>query len=66
VEVRNFALRQRIYKMGDPSGRAYILVSGGVRVTIVDEDQQEIVVDEPATGEFFRLRLDARSNPASD
>jgi CRP/FNR family transcriptional regulator, cyclic AMP receptor protein len=53
VEVRNFALRQRIYKMGDPSGRAYILVSGSVRVTIVDEDQQEIVVDEPATGEFF-------------
>jgi uncharacterized membrane protein len=53
VEVRNFALRQRIYKMGDPSGRAYILVSGSVRVTIVDEDQQEIVVDEPGTGEFF-------------
>ena len=53
VEVRNFALRQRIYKMGDPSGRAYILVSGGVRVTTVDEDQQEIVVDEPAAGEFF-------------
>jgi CRP/FNR family cyclic AMP-dependent transcriptional regulator len=53
VEVRNFTLRQRIYKIGDPSGRAYILVSGGVRVTTVDEDQQEIVVDEPATGEFF-------------
>jgi uncharacterized membrane protein len=53
VEIRNFALRQRIYKMGDPSGRAYILVSGSVRVTIVDEDQQEIVVDEPGTGEFF-------------
>jgi CRP/FNR family transcriptional regulator, cyclic AMP receptor protein len=53
VEIRNFAIRQRIYKMGDPSGRAYILVSGSVRVTIVDEDQQEIVVDEPTTGEFF-------------
>jgi CRP/FNR family cyclic AMP-dependent transcriptional regulator len=53
VEIRNFAVRQRIYKMGDPSGRAYILVSGSVRVTIVDEDQQEIVVDEPVTGEFF-------------
>jgi CRP/FNR family cyclic AMP-dependent transcriptional regulator len=53
VEVRNFAVRQRIYKMGDPSGRAYILVSGSVRVTTVDEDHQEVVVDEPATGEFF-------------
>jgi CRP/FNR family transcriptional regulator, cyclic AMP receptor protein len=53
VEIRNFAVRQRIYKMGDPSGRAYILVSGSVRVTTVDEDHQEVVVDEPAAGEFF-------------
>jgi CRP/FNR family transcriptional regulator, cyclic AMP receptor protein len=53
VEIRNFTIRQRIYKMGDPSGRAYILVSGSVRVTTVDEDQQEVVVDEPTTGEFF-------------
>jgi uncharacterized membrane protein len=53
VEIRNFAVRQRIYKIGDPSGRAYILVSGSVRVTTVDEDHQEVIVDEPATGEFF-------------
>src|SRR5579862_3254533 len=53
VEVRNFAPRQRIYKMGDSGGRAYIMVSGAVRVTTVDEDQQEVVIDEPAVGEFF-------------
>ena len=53
VEVRNFAPRQRIYKMGDSGGRAYIMVSGSVRVTTVDEDQQEVVVDEPGVGEFF-------------
>jgi CRP/FNR family transcriptional regulator, cyclic AMP receptor protein len=53
VEVRNFAPRQRIYKMGDAGGRAYIMVSGAVRVTTVDEDQQEVVVDEPGVGEFF-------------
>jgi CRP/FNR family transcriptional regulator, cyclic AMP receptor protein len=53
VEIKNFAMRQRIYKMGDPSGRAYILVSGAVRVTIVDDDQQEVVVDQPVGGEFF-------------
>src|SRR5215472_14491453 len=53
VEVRQFAPRQRIYKMGDPGGRAYVMVSGRVRITTVDEDQQEIVVDEPASGEFF-------------
>ena len=52
VEVKNFAARERIYKAGDP-GMAYVMVSGKVRVTTVDEDQQEVVVDEPAHGEFF-------------
>jgi CRP/FNR family cyclic AMP-dependent transcriptional regulator len=53
VELKNFAPRQRIYKMGEPSGQAYVMVSGKVRVTTVDEDHQEVVVDEPAHGEFF-------------
>jgi CRP/FNR family cyclic AMP-dependent transcriptional regulator len=53
VELKTFPPRQRIYKMADDGGRAYILVSGSVRVTTVDEDQQEVVVDEPAVGEFF-------------
>ena len=53
VELRTFAARQRIYKAGEPSGRAYVLISGRVRVTTVDEDQQEVTVDEPGAGEFF-------------
>jgi len=53
VEIKDFAPRQRIYKMGDNSGRAYVMVSGKVRVTIFDEDHQEVVVDEPSHGEFF-------------
>jgi CRP/FNR family transcriptional regulator, cyclic AMP receptor protein len=53
VELRTFGARQRIYKMGDPGGQAYVMVSGKVRVTTVDEDHQEVVVDEPACGEFF-------------
>ena len=53
VEVRTFTQRQRIWKIGDQGGRAYVLVSGVVRVTTVDEDQQEVVVDQPAEGEFF-------------
>lgn len=53
VELKHFAPRQRIYKMGDGGGQAYVLVSGKVRVTTVDEDQQEVIVDEPAGGEFF-------------
>ncbi|MGC2194475.1 MAG: DUF1003 domain-containing protein [Terriglobales bacterium] len=53
VELKTFAARQRIYKMGDPGGQAYVMVSGVVRVTTVDQDHQEVVVDEPAHGEFF-------------
>jgi CRP/FNR family transcriptional regulator, cyclic AMP receptor protein len=53
VEVKQFAARQRIYKIGEPGGRAYVVVSGMVRVTTVDEDHQEVVVDEPSQGEFF-------------
>jgi CRP/FNR family transcriptional regulator, cyclic AMP receptor protein len=53
VELKNFAPRQRIYKMGEPGGQAYVMVCGKVRVTTVDEDGQEVVVDEPAYGEFF-------------
>jgi uncharacterized membrane protein len=53
VEMRTFASRQRIYKIGDSGGRAYVMVAGSVRVTTVDEDQQEVVVDQPAAGEFF-------------
>jgi CRP/FNR family cyclic AMP-dependent transcriptional regulator len=53
VELKHFAPRQRIYKIGDPSGQAYVMISGRVRVTTVDEDQQEVIVDEPGHGEFF-------------
>jgi uncharacterized membrane protein len=53
VDVTQFAPRQRIYKIGDPGGRAYVLVSGAIRVTTVDEDHQDVVVDEPAPGDFF-------------
>jgi CRP/FNR family transcriptional regulator, cyclic AMP receptor protein len=53
VELKKFAPRQRIYKKGDPGGQAYVMVSGKVRVTTVDEDNQEVVLDEPSHGEFF-------------
>jgi CRP/FNR family transcriptional regulator, cyclic AMP receptor protein len=53
VEMKQFAARERIYRKDQPGGQAYVLVSGKVRVTTVDEDHQEVIVDEPATGEFF-------------
>lgn len=53
VERRTFASRQRVYKQGDPPGRAYVVASGGVVVTTVDEDQQEVIVAEPGPSEIF-------------
>jgi uncharacterized membrane protein len=53
VETQKFEARQRIYKIGEPGKFAYVLMSGRVRVSTFDTDQQEVVVDEPTTGEFF-------------
>ena len=53
VELKKFAPRQRIYKIGDPGKQAYVMMSGVVQVTTVDEDHQEVMVDEPGHGDFF-------------
>src|SRR4051794_6175917 len=55
VEKREFAARQRIYKTGDNDGKAYVVISGTVRVTTVDEDQQQVVIDEAGHGQIFGL-----------
>jgi CRP/FNR family cyclic AMP-dependent transcriptional regulator len=53
VDLKRFAARQRIYKIGEPGKHAYVMMSGKVQVTTVDEDHQEVLVDEPGHGEFF-------------
>lgn len=53
VEIKKFAPRQRIYKIGEPGKHAYVMISGAVRVTTVDQDHQEVLVDEPRQGDFF-------------
>jgi len=53
VEMREFAPRQRIYKIGDVAGTAYVVMSGTVRVTTVDEDQQEVLLDKADHGHMF-------------
>ena len=55
VDLRRFVARQRIYKAGDPGGRAYILLNGRVEVSMVDEEQRAVVVDTPQPGEIFGL-----------
>ncbi len=53
VELKTYASRERIYKLGASGGQAYVMVKGKVRVSTVDEDGQEVVVDEPSVGEIF-------------
>jgi uncharacterized membrane protein len=53
VDLKVFAARQRIYKIGDLGMHAYIMLSGSVQVSTVDDDHQEVVVDQPGHGEFF-------------
>jgi uncharacterized membrane protein len=55
VEMRRFRPRQRIFKVGDAGGKAYVLLTGRVQVAVVDEDNQEVIIDEPASGEMFGL-----------
>ena len=55
VELREFVARQRIYKIGDPGGKAFIVVKGQVQVIVIDEDNQEVVIDSPKAGEMFGL-----------
>ena len=53
VELRDFPAKQRIYKLGDPHGPAYVMLSGAVEVTLIDEDGQELIFSQPRHGDFF-------------
>ena len=53
VELRDFAANQRIYKAGEPIGPAYVMLSGAVDVTLIDEDDQELIFSQPRHGDFF-------------
>ena len=55
VELRRFVSRQRIYKAGDPGSRAYLVLSGRVEVSMLDEEQRPVVVDTPEHGDIFGL-----------
>jgi CRP/FNR family cyclic AMP-dependent transcriptional regulator len=55
VELREFAAKQRIYKAGEASGSAYVMLTGEVSVTLIDEDGQEVLFSEPRHGDFFGM-----------
>ena len=53
VELRSFAARRRIWKIGDPGANAYIVKSGAVEVSVIDEDAQAVVIETAAEGDVF-------------
>jgi uncharacterized membrane protein len=55
VELRRFGGGTRIYAAGEPGGRAYVMLTGRVQVSIIDDDQRAVVVDSPQHGEMFGL-----------
>ena len=66
VEFVRFAARQRIYKIGDPGEQAYVMLSGAVQVTTIDDDNQDVIVDEPRSRRVLRHGVDVGPNAASD
>jgi uncharacterized membrane protein len=53
VDVGRFEKLESVYRRGDPGGRGFVMLEGKARVTLVDEDEQEVIVDEPEPGGFF-------------
>ena len=42
-------------RVGDPGGKAYLVLKGQVQVIVIDDDNQEVVIDSPRSGEMFGL-----------
>jgi CRP/FNR family transcriptional regulator, cyclic AMP receptor protein len=63
VDLRRFAARQRIFRAGDPGDKAYVLLKGQVQVVLIDDDNQEVVIDAPGSGEIFGLASMLSASP---
>jgi uncharacterized membrane protein len=63
VELRRFAPRQRIYRVGEPGEKAYVVLNGQVQVVVIDEDNQEVVIDTPVAGDIFGLSSMLAASP---
>src|SRR5262245_31376666 len=63
VDLRSLAARQRIYRACDPGDKAYVLLKGQVKVVLIDDDNQEVVIDAPGIGEIFGLASMLSASP---
>lgn len=55
VEIRRFPKSFRIFKAGDPGGKAFIVTHGKVSVSVMDSDNHEVMVHEADDGDVFGL-----------
>ncbi|HQV69039.1 MAG TPA: DUF1003 domain-containing protein [Thermoflexales bacterium] len=55
VEIRKFSKSHRIFKAGDPGGKAFIVTHGKVSITVMDSDNREVMVHEADNGDVFGL-----------
>jgi CRP/FNR family cyclic AMP-dependent transcriptional regulator len=55
LELSTYSPRQRIFGKGEKAKAAYLIVSGNVRVTTVDEDNQEVLIARPGPGTLVGL-----------
>jgi uncharacterized membrane protein len=53
LSVREVASGAALFRAGEDGDAMYLIESGRVRITILDEDQKEIVLAELAQGDFF-------------
>src|SRR4051794_24574087 len=55
VEKRTFAADQLIYRAGDAGGRAYVLQKGRIRVSVIDDAGEELVLTVAGPGELVGM-----------
>lgn len=53
LDVRNMPRGTLIFRAGDTGDAMYLIERGRVRISVTDEDQQEITLAELARGDFF-------------
>src|ERR1041385_366943 len=53
LSVRDVGSGEELFHKGDSGDAMYLIESGRVRISIIDEDHKEIILAELAQGDFF-------------
>ncbi len=55
LEVRQYYPRERIFRLGEVASAVYLVLEGQVRITTVDEQEQEVLIAESGAGSILGL-----------